>query len=148
MSRLSDAEAAEKLSRGRARMLPLMAILLITQQGAYFSQSEADRLVDNVRIGAWFVLSAVLLVALVNGGAWIYPKRIRDLANDESTRAHRDRALRLGFVNAMVTCLFLYLVSMATRVEAREAIHVITTVGLASALLSFGILERQALKDG
>ena len=148
MSRLSDAEAAEKLSRGRARMLPLLAILLITQQGAYFSQSEADRLVDNVRVGAWFVLSAVLLVALVNGGAWIYPKRIRDLANDESTRAHRDRALRLGFINTMVTCLFLYLVSMATRVEAREAIHVITTVGLASALLSFGILERQALKDG
>jgi len=104
--------------------------------------------VDHVRIGAWFVLSAVLLLALVNGGAWIYPKRVRELANDESTRAHRDKALKLGFINAMVTCLFLYLVSMVSRVEAREAIHVITTVGLASALLSFGIMERQALKDG
>ena len=148
MARLSDTEAAEKLSRGRARMLPVMAILLITQQGAYFSQSQAERLVDHVRIGAWFVLSAVLLLALANGGAWIYPKRVRDLANDESTRAHRDKALKLGFINAMVTCLFLYLISMVTRVEAREAIHVITTVGLASALLSFGIMERQALKDG
>ena len=146
MVEMTDAEAAEKLSRSRARMLPILAILLITQQGAYFSQS--DRLVDHVRIGAWFVLTAVVLIALVTGGAWIYPKRVRDLANDESTRVHRDKALKLGFINAMVTCLFLYLVSMATRVEAREAIHVITTVGLASALLSFGIMERQALKDG
>ena len=142
----SDYDKADKLSRQRARMWFVVAIIFITQQGAFFSEGAA-RTVDTVKIGAWFVLSAIILAALVTGGMWLHPRKIRELANDELTRAHRDKALRLGFVNAMLTCLLLYVLSMVTRVEAREAIHVITTVGLASALVSFAFMERQALRD-
>ena len=144
----SDFDKADKLSRGRARMLFVVAIIFMTQQGAFFSDAgDAVRTVDTVKIGAWVILSAVILAALVTGGMWIQPRRIRELANDELTRAHRDKALRLGFVNAMLTCLLLYVLSLATRIEAREAIHVITTVGLASALVSFAFMERRALQD-
>ena len=73
---------------------------------------------------------------------------MRELANDELTRAHRDKALRLGFANAMVTCLLLYLLSMVKHFEARDAIHIITTVGLSSALLSFAFMEKRAHADG
>ena len=144
-----DFAKADRLSRRRARMLFAVAIIFIAQQGAFVSEAaDPVRTVDTVKIGAWVVLSAVILAALVTGGMWIYPRRVRDLANDELTRSHRDKALRLGFVNAMVTCLLFYLLSLATEFEAREAIHIITTVGLASALLSFAFLERRALADG
>ena len=145
----SDFSKAEKLSRRRARMLFVVAIIFIAQQGSFFADpGDPARAVGTVKIGAWVVLSAVILAALVTGGAWIYPKHIRDLANDELTRAHRDKALRLGFINAMITCLLLYVLSTFSPVDAREAIHVITTVGLASALLSFAVMERQAMRDG
>ena len=144
----SDFDKADQLSRRRARMLFVVAIIFMTQQGAFFSEAgDAVRTVDTVKIGAWVVLSGVILAALLTGGMWLQPRRIRELANDEVTRAHRDKALRLGFVNAMLTCLLLYVLSMVTRVEAREAIHIITTVGLASALVSFAFMERQALRD-
>ncbi len=144
-----DFAKADQLSRRRARVLFVVAIIFIAQQGAFLSDAaDTMRTVDSVKIGAWVVLSAVILATLVTGGMWVYSRRVRDLANDELTRSHRDKALRLGFVNAMVTCLFLYLLSLVTAFEAREAIHIITTVGLASALLSFAFLERRSLADG
>jgi hypothetical protein len=140
----TDFEQAERLSRKRARMLAAVAIIFIAQQGAFMAEPDAVvRTVDHVKVGAWVILSAVILAALITGGMWIYPRRIRDLANDESTRANRDRALRLGFVTAMVSCLILYVLSAATDVGTREAIHIIATVGLATALLRFAFLERQ-----
>ena len=83
-------------------MLPLLAILLITQQGAFFANSGGDRIVDHVKVSAWLVMSAVILLALLTGGGWIYPKRVRNLANDEATQVNRLKAIRTGFVAAMV----------------------------------------------
>ena len=144
----ADFEQAERLSRKRSRMLAAVAIIFIAQQGAFIAEPETVvRTVDHVKVGAWVVLSAVILAALVTGGMWIYPRRIRDLANDESTKANRDRALRLGFVTAMISCLALYVLSTATEVGVRQAIHIIATVGLATALLRFAFLERQDQRD-
>ena len=149
MAERSDFEAAERLSARRTRMLPILAILLITQQAAFFTQPAAsDRTVDHVKVGAWLVLSAVILLALITGGGWIHPKRIRDLANDETTQVHRLKALRTGFIAAMLACLTLYLLTFVERVEAREAIHIVTTAGLTAALLSFAFMERRASRDG
>ena len=144
----SDFEQAEKLSRRRSRMLSAVAIIFVAQQGAFMVEPDTvTRAVDHVKIGAWVLLSAVILAALLTGGMWIYPRRVRELANDESTKVNRDRALRLGFTTAMVTCLVLYLLTIFTKVGAREAIHVIATVGLATALVRFAFLERQAQLD-
>jgi hypothetical protein len=130
-------------------MLPLLAILLITQQGAFFTQNAGgDRTVDHVKVSAWLVMSAVILLALVTGGGWIYPKRVRDLANDEATQVNRLKALRTGFVAAMLACLALYFITFVEEVQVREAIHIVTTVGLTAALLSFAFMERRAARDG
>ena len=148
MAEQSDFEAAERLSAKRTRMLPLLAILLITQQGAFFTQSAGDRAVDHVKVGAWLIMSAVILLALVTGGGWIYPKRVRDLANDEGTQVHRLKALRTGFIASMLACLTLYFLTFVEELRVREAIHIITTVGLTAALLSFALMERRAARDG
>src|SRR5439155_5434947 len=83
---------AEYLSKKRARALPVLALLFLTQQGAYFAGpgfGTGDRPVDHVRITGWIALSTVLLLALTTGGGWLYSREVRELANDESTRAHR-----------------------------------------------------------
>jgi len=143
------ADRAEYLSRRRARMLPVLAILLIIQQGSFFSSHPgADRAVDQLKISAWLVLSAVILLDLWTGGSWLQPRRVRELLNDEATQVHRTQAFRVAFLASMMGCIFLYFLTMFTRVEAREAIHIILTIGLSAALISFGVLERRALRDG
>ena len=149
MDERSTAERAEYLSRRRARVLPFLAVLLIIQQGSFFSDNPgADRPVDHFKIAAWLVLSAVILLALWTGGSWLQPKRVRELLNDEATQVHRAQAFRAAFLASMLGCIFLYFLTMFTRIEAREAIHIVLTIGLSAALLSFGILERRAQRDG
>ena len=142
------AERAEHLSRRRARMLPVLAMLLLIQQGSFFTDHPGvDRPVDQLKISAWLVLSAVILIALWTGGSWLQPRRVRELLNDEATRVHRTQAFRVAFLASMMGCIFLYFLTMFTRVETREAIHIILTIGLSAALISFAVLERRALRD-
>ena len=145
---MTDAEQADRLVRRRSRMLPVLAILLMSQQGAFLTSTNDGRSVDHVKIAAWLVMAIVILLALVTGGGWIFPKRVRELANDESTQLHRLKAMRLGFINSMVGCFFLYFLGMFTRVDGHDAIHIVTTIGLASTLIAFAALERRALRDG
>lgn len=146
MNDRSIAEKAERLSRRRARILPFLAVLLIIQQGSFVNGNVGpDRPVDHFKIAAWLVLSAVILFALWTGGSWFQPRRVRELLNDETTRAHRAQAFGAAFLASMLGCIFLYFLTFFTPVEARQAIHVILTIGLSAALLSFGILERRAL---
>jgi hypothetical protein len=145
MNTRSAAEKAEALGRRRARVLPFLAILLIMQQGTFFSSHPGvDRPVDHFKIAAWLVLSAVILLALWTGGSWLQPKRVRELLNDETTRVHRAQAFRTAFLASMLGCIFLYFLTIWTHVDAREAVHIVMTIGLSAALLSFGYLERRA----
>jgi hypothetical protein len=145
----SDSAKAEKLSRKRARSLPIFAVIFISQQAAFFAGfGQGDRTVDNVQVGAWLGLSIVLLLFLATGGGWIYSRAVRDLANDESTRAHRNDAFRVGFLSAMAGCIVLYVLSLIEPLTGREAVHLVMTIGIAAALVRFGFLERRALMDG
>ena len=143
----ADIEAADRFSRRRSRMLPALAVIFLAQQASYFSQPDGARLVDHVKIGAWVILSVVLLLALATGGFWLKPKRIRVLMDDELTRANRAKALSLGFLVTMVGGLVLYVLALYEPITGREAIHMLTTFGIASALLRFGYLERRDLKE-
>jgi hypothetical protein len=145
----SDIETADRLSRRRARLLPVLAILFLAQQASYFAEPEQSvRLVDHVKIGAWLILSIVLLLALGTGGFWLKPKKVRELMDDELSRANRLRAQALGFWMAAGAAIGLYIVNMFEAVSARESIHIILTSAIAGALLMFGLLERRMLKDG
>jgi hypothetical protein len=140
----TNAEIADRLTRRRTRMFPVLAILFISQQGVYFSDTSGST-VSHIKIGAWFVMTAVLLLVLATGGGLLRSAEVRALMNDETTRAHRHRALTLGFWNTMATGLLLYVLSVFEAFDPRAAIHVMMTVGIASALLSFAVMERRAL---
>lgn len=141
----TNAELADHYSRKRARMVPALTLIFLTQQAAYLSNSPAVRAVDMVRIGAWALLAAVLLLLLVSGGAWVRPRAIRALMDDEVTRANRASALSLGFTLAIGTAIVLWVFGPVLDLTARQAIHFIVSAGLASALIRFGLLERRAL---
>lgn len=148
MSITGVAEQAEQLSRRRARMLPVLAIFYLTQQAAFFSNPDAGRPVDHVRVGAWVAMSLVLLFAMLTGGSWFRRPEVRALLNDEGSRAHRADALGFGFVAAMLSGIALYVLSIASEVTTREAIHLIVSIGIAAALIRLGFLERRAHRGG
>ncbi|MBW8785865.1 MAG: hypothetical protein JF593_14745 [Novosphingobium sp.] len=143
---LSDADLADRLSRRRARMIVPLAVIFITQQATFFSDSaNHHRTVSYVHAASWLVLAAVILAALVTGGFWLKPRAVRALMEDEITRANRARALSLGFVLAMVTAMLLFVLDLFEPLPARTAIHLILSVGMGAALLRFAALERRAL---
>lgn len=145
----SISEEAERLNRRRARALPALGVIFLAQQASFLSTpDQSARPVDRVKIGAWLLLSIVLLVGLATNGAWFRPRAIREVINDESTRAHRQMAYVCGFWAAMLAALAVYVLNMFEPVSGRDAVHVVVTVGIASALVRFGMLERRALRDG
>lgn len=150
---MSDVETADRLGRRRARMLPVLAIIFLTQQAAYVSDrfdgaGAAVRTVDHVKIAAWLVLSAVLLLWLVTSGFWFKSRPVRALLEDDVTRANRAAAMKLGFITTMLGAFALFFVDQFEPVSARDAIHLIVTIGIATALLRFGLLERRAHRGG
>ena len=147
---MSVSEKAEFLSKRRARMLPALAIIFLSQQVSFFSQlTDPGRVsAEQAKVSAWLVLSVVLLLGLATKGFWLEPKEVRDLVDDENTRANRNEAMRWGFLFAMGSAIGIYVLTMFELVTGREAVHVVLSFGIAAALLRWGILERRAHRDG
>ena len=145
---MSVTERAEDLSKRRARMLPLLAIIFLSQQATYFSTPDhSPHSADQVKIAAWLVLSALLVAALATKGFWFESRELRDLLDDENTRANRFEAMRVGFLCAMAASVAVYFLTMVEPLTAREAVHVITSAGIAAALIRWGMLERRAHRN-
>jgi hypothetical protein len=144
------AEKAEHLSRRRARTLPVLAIIYLAQQATYFSASNPGSAVSaqHFKIGAWVVLSVVLLLALATKGFWFQPREVRDLIDDEVSKANRLEAMRLGFLFAMMTAIACYFAGQFGPLTGGETAHLVLAFGLGSALIRFGMLERRAHSDG
>ena len=150
MSDRTAAERADYLSRRRARVLPMLAILYFTQQVSFFSALDPDghESARTVKIGAWLILSAVLLAALTTKGFWLQPREVRELIDDENTRANRLDAIRYGYIAAMLAAMAIYFWVQIEPLTAMETIHLILSAGLGAALIRFGFLERRAHRDG
>jgi hypothetical protein len=150
MNERSIAERAEYLSKRRARMLPALAFIFLSQQATFFStvNSPAPHSAYAAKISAWRVLSIVLLAALATKGFWLQPKEVRDLIDDENTRANRNEAMRWGFLFSMGAAIGVYALTLFdVTISARDAVHIVMTMGLATALIRWGILERRAYRD-
>jgi hypothetical protein len=147
MTDLTTAEQAEKLSTRRARLFPVLVIFYVGQQASFFAAADAGRSADHFKIGAWVVMSVVLLAVLISGGSLARTPELRAMLNDETSRAHRSDALGLGFVMAMASAIITYVVATATPISTREAIHIIVSVGIAAAMIRFAMLERRAMRD-
>ena len=148
---MSVTEKAEYLSKRRARMLPMLAIIFLSQQAAFCSavNSPAPHSAFAVKISAWLVLSIVILAALATKGFWLEPKEVRDLIDDENTRANRNEAMRWGFLFSMGGAIAVYALTLFDlSISARDAVHIVMTIGIPAALIRWGILERRAHRDG
>ena len=146
MPNMSDVDEADRVSRQQARMLPFLVVIFLSQQASYFMDPVGDggRTVDHVKVGAWLILSLGLLIALSRHGFWLERRRVRALLDDEVTRANRAAAAQLGFFATMLTAIAMYFAVEFEPMSARDAIHLLVTIGIAAALLRFGYLERRA----
>jgi len=140
---------AERLSRKRARMLPLLVVIYIAQQASFVATATAleAQSVVLVKIWAWLVLSTVLLAGIATKGFWFQPREVRNLIDDENTRANRVDAMRFGFICAMLVAMSVYVATLYESVSGREAVHVILSVGIGGALVRMALLERRAHRD-
>ena len=150
MAQRSISQRADYLSRRRARMLPVLAVLYFAHQASFFSAlgNGVHRDVDHFKIGAWVVLSVVLMFALVTKGFWFQPREVRDMIDDEGTRANRLEAMRLGFLFACGAAIAAYFIAEFQPLTVGETAHLVLTFGLGAALIRFGVLERRAHRDG
>jgi hypothetical protein len=147
---MSVSEKAEYQSSRRERMLPALAVIFLTQQAAFLStlNSPAPHAAYTVKISAWLVLSIVILAALATKGFWLEPKEVRDLIDDENTRANRNDAMRWGFLFSMAGAIAVYALTLFdVSLTARDAVHIVMTVGIPAALIRWGVLERRAHRD-
>ena len=82
-----------------------------------------------------------MLGLLLTGGGWFLPKRARTLANDEVTKANRQRGITVGFVAAMITGFLVWAVSPFEPLHAQRAANIIVSMGLGCAFVSYGVAE-------
>ena len=128
--------------------LPLVGGLIIMSV-----RGDEETVASNARWTAlWtslivLVLSVVLLFGLATKGFWLEPKEVRDLVDDENTRANRNEGMRWGFLFAMGSAIAIYVLTMFDVVTGREAVHIVLSFGIAAALLRWGVLERRAHRD-
>lgn len=148
---LPDADEIERLQRRRTRIVTAQALLFVVWQANFLlveGSGAADRAVDRVKIAAYAVWTLLLLAFLATGGSWWFPREVRAVLNDETTTAHRQRAMSLGFLVAMLVGVGLYLASLFEPLTERQAVHAVLTAGIATALIAFAALERRAQADG
>jgi hypothetical protein len=146
---MNVAEKAEFLSKRRARILPALAIIFLSQQVTFFSQMTGGQHVsaENAKISAWLVLSVLMLFGLSTKGFWLESKEVRNLLDDENTRANRNEAMRWGFLLGMASAIGVYVLTMFETVTGREAVHIVLSFGIAAAILRWAVLEKRAYRD-
>jgi protein-S-isoprenylcysteine O-methyltransferase Ste14 len=145
-----SADRIERLQRRRTRLTIVQSVLFLAWQVNFFAldKNPGPHSANTVKISAYIVWAALLLAFLATGGNWWSGRETRAILNDEVTRAHRHQAMTTGFYAAMGAALGSYVVSLFDALDGREVVHIVLTVGIGSALLTFGLLERRAQADG
>jgi membrane protease YdiL (CAAX protease family) len=147
MHDLQDVEAAERMGRARSRIFFVLAIIFFAGQSAYFASSPLTR-DSHARIGAWLILVILILLLLATGGFLFRGRKVRDLLNDETSRLNRLASQALGFWVTIITALAVYVESIFDPLTFDQGVHIIVTLGVGSALISFAVRERRAHRIG
>jgi len=143
MHDVHDVEEAERMGRARSRIFFVLAIVFFAGQSMYFTSSPLTR-DSHARVGAWLILVVLMLMLLATGGFLLRGRKVRDLLNDENSRLNRLASQALGFWVTIVTALVVYVESMFDPVTLNEGLHIIVTLGVGAALISFAVRERRA----
>jgi protein-S-isoprenylcysteine O-methyltransferase Ste14 len=135
----NDIERAERLSRGRAAIMALAALVLVVNLVLQFGNPayvSADP-----RGGSWLVVIGLWLFILWNGGGLRLKANMRALLNDELSLQNRARALSTGFYVAVLGALVLYGLEWRIAIGAGDALKLVSAGALAAALLRYAWLE-------
>jgi len=147
MHDVHDVEEAERMGRARSRIFFVLAMVFFAGQSMYFTSSPATR-DSHARIGAWLILVILILLLLATGGFVFRGRKVRDLLNDETFRLNRLAAQATGFWVTIITALVVYVESIFEPMTFNEAIHIVVTLGVGAALISFAVRERRAHRIG
>ena len=144
---VDDFEKAESFARSRTMMAPFFGLLvLVVQQGIFFGwEWGSDSL---IQIVLWLAFALFMLALLLTGGGWFLPKRARQIADDEVTRANRQRGITVGFVVAMITGFLVWAVSPFEPLHAQRAANIIVSVSLGCAFVAYGMAELASTHAG
>ena len=137
-------DQAEHYAQRRMRMLPAVLVIYLSQQAIYFSAADGERAVDHVKIGAWALLSLLMMLLLVTRGFWFASPALRDMIDDESTRMNRLVAIRSAFIAAVGLGALVYTMLPVAPISVRGALHLVISLSLGIGLLHFLMLERAA----
>ena len=147
MHDVHDVEEAERMGRARSRIFFVLAIVFFAGQSLYFGTPAATR--DSTpRIWAWLLLVVLILLLLATGGFLFGGRKVRELLNDETFRLNRLASQALGFWVTIITSLVVYVESRFDQVSLSEGLHIIVTLGVGAALISFAVRERVAHRLG
>ena len=147
MHDLQDIKSAERMGRKRSQIFFVLAMVFFAGQSAYFASSAATR-DSHARMAAWIILVVLILMLLATGGFLLRGRKVRDLLNDETSRLNRLASQALGFWVTIITALAVYVESAFEPVTFNEGIHIIVTLGVGAALISFAVRERRAHRIG
>ncbi len=138
---VADVLAAERVQRRRARLFPVLGILLIVANAAFLHA----RPVSVAGSAAW--LGVFIGGAMLVGTGGLWPGRLRLIAEDEASRAHRRQAVAVGYAAAMCCAAGLYVASVFVALTAHEALQILLATAVGAPLIGFGAMERHALGD-
>jgi uncharacterized membrane protein len=137
-----DVARAEWMSRRRADLFFFSAALFIVMSMIEFPARGSIAFTVT-----WAVWAALLLVNLAGIGGWLCPPAARALSEDETTKAHRAKALSIAFFVAIGVALFLSILVRFVPLDAREVAMITVTAGISCAPISFAAQERLAMRD-
>ena len=129
------AEQAERLSKHRAIAAIVMGVALGVTQTQRMDASGAGSV-------TWIVTGIVVAIFLVWASGIFRNAALRGILNDEGSDVNRRRSLMIGFWNMLATAVICYILTYVRNYGPRDAIQIIMTVGICSALISFGVAER------
>ncbi|HKG95521.1 MAG TPA: hypothetical protein VKA84_26655 [Gemmatimonadaceae bacterium] len=142
-------EFADQLSRRRALGIALATVAFLGVQLVARPVFRSDGYgASGPRAYMWALNAAALLLLLLPAGGFIWGRRVRELVNDEVSRANARTGAAAGFWMAMAAALAVYAVAASRALSAREAAYVVVTPATAVALLAFAWLESRAHRDG
>lgn len=145
---LSLIDQADRMQRRRTRIMTSQGLLFLLWQGSYFTSrpdlSEPLRRVEQVQLSAYVFWAAALLLLLSTGGGWWRSKAVREMANDEVTRANRRSAYVWGYWGVILGCLGFYVAALFEPLSLMDAIHTLLSLGVVLPMMRFVYLERRS----
>ena len=132
-------QGAERASRGRAIIMALAAVVLVLNTALQYG--DPDFLEPGFRGGSWILVVCIWMFILAHGGGLRMTGRMRRLLNDELSLSNRARALTAGFYAALATGLAVYAATWRVDIAGGDAVKLIVSAGLSTALLVYAWLE-------